>query len=111
MLTAEDRARVLTAVSGEQAFMHDFVAEFLDEVGTDIEALDEAINRNSAADVEQVAHGLKSVLGLFQALTPYELARDIEVLGKQGDFTGARTKFAELLPVLDDLKNVLASTL
>lgn len=109
MLSTEERTRILSSVNADHGFMKEFVDDFLTDVPQDIAALERAISTQDAEGTERAAHGLKSVVGLFQAMGPYEIARDIESLGKEGDFTAARSKFNELVPAIDDLKSLLAS--
>jgi len=110
MLSTEDKSRILASIQADGGFMQEFIDDFLNDIPQDIAALDQAISDRDAQSTERAAHGLKSVIGLFQAMTAYEIARDIESLGKQGDLTAARIKFDELVPAIEDLKFLLAAS-
>ena len=111
MLPMEERNRILTSVQANNGFMKEFIEEFLHDVPKDIQAIEDAIVCHDARKLERAAHGLKSVVGLFQAMIPYEIARAMEELGKKGDFVAATEKLKELRSALDELNKLLVSTL
>mgnify|MGYP001358443633 CR=1 FL=1 len=108
---AEERNRILSSVEANGGFMREFVEDYLRDVPADIRKIEEAILARDADKLERSAHGLKSVVGLFQAMIPYEIARDLETFGKEGDFVAATLKFKELRGAIHELNNLLGSTL
>lgn len=111
MLPMEERNRILASVQANNGFMKEFIEEFLDDVCEDIRTIEDAIVCRDAYKLERAAHGLKSVVGLFQAMIPYEIARDMEELAKTSDFVAATAKLTQLRAAIDELNQLLVSTL
>ncbi len=105
----EDREKILAAVTSDHGFMREFIADFLHEVPSDMQALEDAILTRDARQLEAAAHGLKSVVGLFCAMHAYALAREMEDLARERDFAGAAHKLAELRGAVEELKQLLIS--
>ena len=103
MLSQEDKTRIFNAVCADKGFMKEFVDDFIHDLPTDLTAIDDALQRRDPLALERAAHGLKSVVGLFQAMVCYDLARELEVMGKTSDFENAAQKFTELKSSLKDL--------
>jgi len=111
MLPTEERNRILSSVQADRGFMREFVEDYLHDVPQDIQNIEDAILAQDASKLERAAHGLKSVVGLFHAMIPYEIARDMEELGKAGDFIAATEKLKELRSAILELNKLLTSTL
>lgn len=111
MFPTEERNRILTNVEADKGFMKEFVADYLHDIPHDVQAIEDAIVCRDGHKLERAAHGLKSVVGLFHAMIPYEIARDMEELGKRGDFVAATEKLKGLRVALDELNQLLRSTL
>ncbi len=94
----------------------DFIGELVDtytvETQALIDQLGQALARGEAASFGRFAHSIKSSSASLGALGFSQLARDLEMMGKANDLSGAGGKLQQLIadfPVvkrcLEDLKN------
>jgi len=111
MLPVEERNRILSSVEANNGFMNEFVEDYLHDVPQDLENIEHAILERDADKLERSAHGLKSVVGLFQAMIPYEIARELEGYGKTGDFVAATEKLKQLRTAINELNSLLTTML
>ncbi len=78
----------------------DFVIELIDtynvETGGLIEQLRQALSCGDASVFGRVAHSIKSSSASLGALTFSQQARELEMMGKANDLTGAADKLAKL---------------
>ena len=111
MLSEEDRTRIFNAVNVDQGFMKEFVDDFIADLPADIALIAESLHAKDSAALERAAHGLKSVVGLFQAMACYELARNLETTAKNEDFEKASQIFAQLKDAITDLTEYLEASL
>ncbi len=111
MIPIEEKKQILAEVEADNGFMKAFVEDFLNDVPQDVQALEDALREEDHIRVERLAHSLKSVVGFFKALSTYELAKELEKLGREGNLKDGTNKFEELKISLDNLGKFLISTL
>ncbi|PLY08913.1 MAG: hypothetical protein C0624_02805 [Desulfuromonas sp.] len=111
MFTGEDRNRILSTVEDNNGFMKEFVEDYLHDIPQDMQNIEDAILQHDAVSLERSAHSLKSVVGLFQAMVPYNIARDMELLGKTKDFIAATERLKELRLAIAELNELLTETI
>ena len=89
----------------------DFVVEIIDtfiqETGDLIKQLHQALGAEDGVTFGRCAHAIKSSSASLGALDFSELARELEMLGKANDFSGADPLFAQLSQDFMDVKNSL----
>lgn len=94
----------------------DFVAELIDtyniETQSLIEQLGQALASGEAVSFGRYAHSIKSSSASFGAMAFSQLARELELMGKANDLSGAGPKlerlcadFLQVKQSLEDLKN------
>ncbi|MBI1381820.1 MAG: hypothetical protein GC161_12120 [Planctomycetaceae bacterium] len=93
---------------GEPGLLEELVDIFLSDAPTRVAALEEALAAGDGAQLERVAHSLKSSCGNLGAKTLAELCRQIEANGRQGRLEGiaslvarSRQAFAEVQRALE----------
>jgi CheY-like chemotaxis protein len=87
---------LLATLGGELANLKIVIDSFLDETPGLLDELDRALAAGDAAEVRRVAHSLKSNGADFGAATFAELCKQLEMMGKTGDLSGAAGPAAEL---------------
>ena len=94
----------------------DFVGELIDaycqETPQLIAALQQALALGQALDFQHAAHSIKSTSASLGAMDLSRQARELEMMGKSGDLTGADTRldtlaagFASVMRRLEELRN------
>ncbi len=94
----------------------DFVAELIDTYNLEtqdlIEQLGQALRSGEAASFGRTAHSIKSSSASLGALAFSQLARELEMMGKANNLSGAATKleqlsfdFLQVKRTLEELKN------
>ena len=91
-----DREAVLTLVEGDQALLQEIVGLFLVEAPDLLRAMRAALARRDAVALEHSAHALKGSVGNFGAKTAHAIALTLEIMGHDGDLSGAPEAMAEL---------------
>jgi HPt (histidine-containing phosphotransfer) domain-containing protein len=89
----------------------DFVVEIIDTYNEEtaglIEELQVALEARDAATLRRCAHSIKSSSASLGALAFSEQARELEVMGKAGDLSGAGPKVARLAEAFPQVKRCL----
>jgi two-component system, sensor histidine kinase and response regulator len=89
--------RLLEVVGGDEAFVDDLLATFVEDAVTQLRAMSDAAAAGAASDMLRPAHSLKSNSANVGALRLSELARALEVDARAGfvDDAVARVRGAE----------------
>lgn len=101
---AIDPEVVLERVDGDLEFLQELADLFFENSDALLASLQEAIDSADASNAGSVAHALKGAVGNFGAMRAYNLAYELEKMGKSGNLTQARQKFAELQSELEAVK-------
>lgn len=85
----------------------DFLTEMIDLLGSSVatqrEAIALAIRCEDPKALSESSHALKGAIASMTTSVPFQLARELEILGKDGGCTGADALFAALQISLDRL--------
>lgn len=111
MISREEKERIESAMQVDSGFMKEFIEDFIRDSAADLNALDEAIYKQDGPKLVNCAHGLKSVVGLFQATTAHGLARELEEIAKVEDFPAAAEKLNQLKEAVAELEFILKGML
>jgi HPt (histidine-containing phosphotransfer) domain-containing protein len=68
----------------------------------------EAIGEGDPGRVNRAAHSLKGAVGNFGANAAFDLVLRLELMGKDGELTGADEAFRSLVDEIERLKKALA---
>ncbi len=74
----------------------DLVRTFLEDLPDQLTAIDSAVSQGAAEPLSRSAHRLKSGCGSIGATRLTEIARRLELLGRDGDLSGAQALVAQL---------------
>ena len=80
----------LKVVDGDVELLRHVVEMFLEEYGTQMAVLTDALERQDGPGVEGAAYKLKGVLGNVGGLAACDLVRQLESMGEKGEFDGGR---------------------
>jgi PAS domain S-box-containing protein len=103
-----DRAVLLEALDGDEDLLRTLAGLFLEDAPFIRAALNDAVARADAKELERTAHRLKGSAGVFQAADLAAAAAVLEVMGGSGDLDGASRVVRELEPLLEHLTTLLA---
>ncbi|MET7030665.1 Hpt domain-containing protein [Sediminicola luteus] len=91
---------------GDEDFINSVIAVFLDEVPTDLEMLEQAIEKKDYSNVYQLAHKIKPNVDLLGMEQTRANALEIETLGKK---EGSGDAIEKLFPLLkNDIHQVVS---
>jgi signal transduction histidine kinase/CheY-like chemotaxis protein/HPt (histidine-containing phosphotransfer) domain-containing protein len=85
-----DLESALLRFDGDKEFFKEMLQEFLSYVPKQLEKLAEAIKTDDAKVAEKEAHSLEGAAGNLGAKPMADLALQLELLGRTGDFAGAK---------------------
>jgi len=107
-LTEIDR-QVFSTLKGDlgKAFMRELVETFCEDSKQQLDQLRTALEQGDAKTFTRAAHSIKSTSLTFGALAFGELARELEMLGREGNLEASFEKYQRLCDACDDLQHVL----
>ena len=83
-----DLASALNAVDGDRTLLREVIAVFCQDYPIRVAELRDAIEQRTAQQVAGAAHSLKGALSLFGRTVAYDLAQELETLGRAGHLDG-----------------------
>lgn len=92
---------------GDAEFLCEMIDLFVQSLPEQWNAVEQAITTADATELDEAAHALKGVLSTLTMGAPYQLARELEFLGKSGSTTGAADLATRLQCVVQELTNEL----
>jgi PAS domain S-box-containing protein len=101
------REVLLDACDADEHLLHTLAGYFLEDAPTLRAALRHAVEHGDAAATARAAHRLIGAAGVFRAIDLDAAARTLELMGKQGDLTGAAGVLDQLELRLDQLTALL----
>jgi HPt (histidine-containing phosphotransfer) domain-containing protein len=81
-------AALRDSVGGDEAFVVDLIETYLGDAGTQVEAIEAAIESGDAESLVRPAHTLKSASLTVGAMRLGELARSVEQRARSGEAAG-----------------------
>ena len=102
-----DWESALEGIDGDRQLFAEVIQIFLASVDDSLTKLDKAIRADQPDVVHRLAHALKGELLALGATPAAELARQLELNGKQGELAAARKTFAQLASQIDLLREPL----
>jgi len=103
-----DIPAALARVDGSMELLRELAGLFCADSAQLLSKLREAIERQDAQAVESTAHSLKGAVGNFGAMPTFEAALRLEVMGREGNLSEARTGLLILEEELRRLESALA---
>ncbi|GAB6081871.1 hypothetical protein JCM30471_07850 [Desulfuromonas carbonis] len=100
---------LISGLADPESLVSELARDFLSDINTEMEALETALNNGDAQLLERKAHGLKAVVGLFQAQSAYQLSRQLEQLASSGELEAADPVFRTLQAEISQLVAFLRS--
>ena len=101
----------LESVKGDHDLLRIVMETFLVESPQLMARMEQAIENSDAADLNLAAHSLKGSLRFFGAEQGFQLAYQLELMGRDSQFDGARGTRAALQTFLDQLTPALSEHL
>ena len=106
-----DRDALLAGIDGDRKLLHQLVRLFLADYPKRLQDISKAIQLGDAEALRAAAHALKGSVGNFFAKKAFAAAQQLELIGREGDFSAAgqasATLEAELRLVSDELKQLM----
>jgi HPt (histidine-containing phosphotransfer) domain-containing protein len=99
-----DRAEMLEQVGGDRQLVKELVELFLGTSPGHLERVRQAVAAGDAMAVRQAAHALKGAAGCVGAKKVWQVALDLETMGRTADLSRAADSFTALEPALERLR-------
>jgi PAS domain S-box-containing protein len=103
-----DLEEMLSRVDGDEELMLELVGLFLEEYAGLLLNIEEALAQGNCQELEFAAHTLKGSVGNFGAKSAYDAAWNLEMMGREGDLSGAAEAYVALQAEIDRLQPALA---
>ena len=99
-----DLSKAMEAVDGDKELLKELVGDFLSEYPAQLDELQGFIEKSDFKQIEQKAHSFKGAVGNFGVKKAYELAHELEILGKESRLEGAPDLFRKLEEQMNQVK-------
>jgi len=99
-----DLSRAIEAVDGDKELLKTLVDDFLEDYPRKLGELEDLITKNDSDQVEKKAHSFKGSVGNFGVKKAYELAYELETLGKESRLDGAEDVLKQLEEQMSRIK-------
>ena len=106
-----DREALLEELEGDLEFLQETYEMFVEDAPVLLQQAQSALALEDAAQVSTTAHTLKGMVGNFHAGPAFELARQLETLGKENHLQGGQQVMEALTAELERLKQALEGIL
>lgn len=104
-----DLSEALERVDGDRELLGELAGIFLESYPTYVANIQQALHQGDAQALAFAAHALKGSIGNFLKVGPFETARTLEALGRQGDLTETSPLFQKLEEEIAHLHPILVS--
>jgi len=108
---AFDKDAALARMDGDEGLLVEVAGLFLKDCPRLLSALREALERADPRALETAAHLLNGSLGHFAAPAAQRTALTLEMMGRRGDLSDAKTAYSELVEDIERLRSSLAELL
>jgi CheY-like chemotaxis protein len=102
--SALDVDALLEEVDGDRTLLANLAALFEEQARARMRELADAVGQSDGERVDHAAHALKSMIGLWQRGASYELAADLERMGRERTLDSAAQMLAHLSEALGELQ-------
>jgi HPt (histidine-containing phosphotransfer) domain-containing protein len=97
------------SVGNDDEFIAELVATYVNEGGEHLDAMEHAAQMGDAGAIVRPAHTLKSSSAALGALRLAQIAREIEMAGRNDDATGLVQRVAEARATWDETLRAMAA--
>ncbi|MCP3950796.1 MAG: response regulator, partial [Desulfobacterales bacterium] len=102
-----DTEKLLRAFDNDMEFLKEAVGMFIEDYPPMLESIDQALTAVDLDELGRTAHGLKGMLGNFQADEAVAQAFSLENMGKDRDCSGGREIFTSLAQEVQNLEKAM----
>jgi HPt (histidine-containing phosphotransfer) domain-containing protein len=103
-----DRAELLSRLEGDEQLLRELIDAFLDESGTLMQQVSEAVTSQDAGGLERAAHKLKGTVSIFGSRAATQAALVLETMGRERDLRHAEEALPRLKEQMEALEKALA---
>ncbi len=103
-----DLEEMLSRTGGDEELLRELVDLFLEEYAGLLLEIEEAIAHSNSQGLEFAAHTLRGSVGNLGAKSAYNAAKNLEMIGREGNLSGATEAYAVLRIELERLQPALA---
>ncbi len=102
-----DLKKALEQVGGDRELLKEITNIYCEEYPKQLLQIQQAMDKNDAAAVGEVAHTIKGAVGNFGAKSAFEAALYLEKIGKSGKLSETLSAFGALKEKLEQLEQEL----
>jgi CheY-like chemotaxis protein len=106
-----DWGEALERVDGDREILRSLGRLFLDECPGWMGELNEAVRHRDAPRIKRLAHNLKGSLGAVGARSAFDVALEMEAMGRTGDLTGVEDTYTALQETVRRAQSALTQML
>jgi len=106
-VSASTKEGLLNRVGGDEQLLRRIVATFLQDAPKRLQEIRRAIRRRQGDKLASLSHAMKGPLGIFGADRAASYCRELQELGRKGDFAGAARGYESLKEEIAQLESNL----
>jgi signal transduction histidine kinase/DNA-binding response OmpR family regulator/HPt (histidine-containing phosphotransfer) domain-containing protein len=96
--------KIIKRFDGDEELLQEIALLFIEEMPKLLQRLELAIQQKDALQIERAAHSIKGTLGNFCLDSAYNLAYELETMGRNNALENLIEKFSLLQRILDDVE-------
>jgi len=102
-----DKDEILKRFDGEKEFLAELVEIFVNDTPEQFSEIQKAVDNRNGRDLEKSAHKLKGAIANFEKKAAFEIALQLEMMGRKNKLDGVEEVYDTLVKEVEYLVNAL----
>ncbi len=102
-----DKDEILKRFDGEKEFLAELVEIFINDIPEQLSGIRKAVDDRNSKDLERSAHKLKGAVANFEEKAAFEVALQLEMMGRENRLDGVEEAYDTLMKEVECLVNAL----
>jgi HPt (histidine-containing phosphotransfer) domain-containing protein len=102
-----DKDRIMEQIDNDTELLVEMIDLFVASYPKLIISINDAITQNDSRTLQRSAHTLKGSVGNFAADIVYNIALDLEIMGRNSDIANAKDTYIKLVKEIEKLRQAL----
>ncbi len=104
---AFDKDEILKRFDGEKEFLAELVEIFMHDIPEQLSEIQKAVDNRNSKGLERSAHKLKGAVANFEEKAAFEVALQLEMMGRENKLEGVEEAHDSLMKEVECLVNAL----
>jgi HPt (histidine-containing phosphotransfer) domain-containing protein len=102
-----NKDEILKKFDGDGEFLAELIEIFINDIPDQLFVIQKAVNNRNSNDLEKSAHKLKGAVANFEEKAAFEVALQLEMMGRENRLDGVEDAYDALIIEVECLTNAL----